>query len=204
MKIIHFKVSWMWSVFHSVVAVHTWRAWINTSIDTRCNCCDLGTEESPYHRFYACPRAMEVWDYSQSIIYHIKDVQLINGPHVQLSFLQCVSGLSIPCRFQEIKSLWTLLHGSSLWVIWIAKNSVVFSQDWWPLELIQKVIWEAFLDAGRKAQLKAQLGAHQRLQAFDTIWAKIDGLWLKSLILAHRQGASIVWNKRAPPSCSFH
>lgn len=197
------EATFMWSVWHNAVAVHSWRARIAPGIDTTCNCCDLGTEETPFHRFFACPKAQDAWDYAQSVIYHVQGNQPVTGPHPRLSFQQCVFGTSTPHRFRAHKTIWSSLRGATLWIVWIARNSQVFALHPWPLQLIQLTIWEALLDTGRTAQLTACTQARRRPLDRTTIWQKFDSIWLASPVIARRIGSSIAWNQEPPPMCIF-
>jgi len=120
--------TFMWSTWRNAIAVHSWRFKINPDIDTNCNSCKLGIEETPFYRFYSWPRAQEAWDYAQSIIYHIRRVQPVEGPHTRLNFLQCFFGSSTPRRFTKFRSIWTLLRSSVLWTVWISRNKEFANQ----------------------------------------------------------------------------
>jgi len=54
----------MWSIWHNVVAINSWRAQIVQGIDTSCKCCTMDMEEFPLHKFYLYHHAQEVWEYS--------------------------------------------------------------------------------------------------------------------------------------------
>lgn len=79
--------TFMWSIWHNALAIHSWRAKIATNIDVNCKCCMLTVEETPFHRFFSCIEAQDAWDYAQSILYHIRGIQLTQGPHHRLTFL---------------------------------------------------------------------------------------------------------------------
>jgi len=53
------EATFMWSIWHNVIAVHSWRMKIVLDIDTNCSCCDLGVEKNPIHRFFSCPKAQD-------------------------------------------------------------------------------------------------------------------------------------------------
>jgi len=130
----------MWSVWHNAVTAHSLQAKINPSIDIRCNCCTTCSDEMPIYGFYNCPCALEVWKYIQTIFIHLTGEQPLMGPHVQLYSTLCIFGSTNPQKYLGLQTIWSLLHGSSIWLIWITRNNRVFSQTQWPRSLFQQAL----------------------------------------------------------------
>lgn len=197
------EAAFMWSIWHNAVAVHTWRARITPGIDTSCSCCNLGVEESPAHRFYFCPQAQDIWTYAQSILLHLLNDAPRSTPHNRFDFQQCVFGTQLPSRYHAVRTIWSSLRGSVLWIMWISRNSKVFSQSNWALDFAHQTVWSSLLDSGRAAQLRTQIGARLNPDRAALIWQKFDNAWLLSPTLAYRIDNRIIWTKQGPPCLSF-
>jgi len=88
------ETAFLWSIWHKAVAVHSWRAKVTSGIDTRCNCCNLGVEETLAHCFYECPQAQVVWNYAQAILLWLTG-DLI-WTHTNFDISQCIFGPPSP------------------------------------------------------------------------------------------------------------
>ena len=193
------EAAFMWSIWHNAVAVQSWRARVTPGIDVTCPCCNHGVEESPAHRFYFYPQAQEIWAYAQSILIHLLNDVSKSASHTRFDFQQCVFGTQIPNHYHAVCTIWSSLRGSVLWIMWISRNSKVFSQFNWALEFSYQTIWDSLLDSGRAAQLRTQMGARLNPDRTDVIWKKFDNAWLTSPTLASRVDNRIIWIKQGPP-----
>jgi len=97
----------MWFVWHNAGAVHSWWAKISPGLDIACNCCPTGAEETPVHRFYHCPQARYVWDYSQSIMHHLLGDQSNMVPFTRFDHLLCIFGSTLPRQFYDFRTIWS-------------------------------------------------------------------------------------------------
>jgi hypothetical protein len=56
----------------------------------------------------------------------------------------------LPCNFKKFRTfLWSLLHGVTLWYIWIERKIHCSQWNSWHEGRLAKVMWERLLDYGK-------------------------------------------------------
>lgn len=65
-------------------------------------------------------------------------------------------GSDLPVALRPWQHTWSLIRGSTLWRIWIRRNAVVFRNDPWSLDRMEKVIWDAIVDLARISWARVQ------------------------------------------------
>jgi hypothetical protein len=111
---------------------------------------------------------------------------------------QCIFGSKLPNRLKEAKHLWSLIRGSILWVVWIDKNAICFSQEVWPQIRVEKTIWEAILDHGRTAWYRTKCLIKQYPNDTGKFLDRFDQEWCRSFTFAQRRDMTVTWNCRKP------
>lgn len=92
-----------------------------------------------------------------------------------------------------------MLRGAIVWVIWLDRNSCVFSTSPWTAQLRELRIWEALTDAIRTAWLRAKSLSRQYPQHGGKFWADFDLRWLPVPSLAVRIDEHLVWKMGQVP-----
>jgi hypothetical protein len=132
--------AFMWSLMHGAVAVNARRSEIFPNTPSTCDCCLVGTPETLIHCFHDCTLASHAWLYAQSITCEYLQLPQTNGAWPNFTWQECILGTKLPRRFANATLLWSLLRGSVLWLIWLARNSTVFQALPWPPEKIDALI----------------------------------------------------------------
>ena len=197
------EAGFLWSVYHCAVAVHCWRAQMAPGISTFCTSCTAGLEESILHRFFQCEKTRHAWNFALTVMYTALEVPLIAGKWPSLTWQQCVLGSKLPRRLKAGSTMWSLFRGSVIWVSWLDRNAICFSQDDWNLPKLEVVLWEYFIDHIRVAWLKTQgLMELYPLRA-GLYLSKFDKVWLQSSFFATRNGNQLTWSLRRPKVGQF-
>jgi hypothetical protein len=55
---------------------------------------------------------------------------------------------------QELSSIWSLIRGTVIWILWLARNAKVFCNELWTQEQLNKQLWDGILDHPRKSWYK--------------------------------------------------
>lgn len=145
------KTGFMWSVYHHAIAVNVWRHQMCPQTDQNCPSCLLRVPETVKHRFVDCPKAAHAWSYAQSVFNMVMEVPKKNGKGDPLVWQQCLLGSPLPRKLRKGKTLWMVLRGSVIWLIWLDRNADCFSDTKWTPQLREQRIWEATSDVIRTA-----------------------------------------------------
>jgi hypothetical protein len=85
-----------------------------------------------------------------------------------------------------------------VWVAWLERNAIYFSNDPWPLEKIESVLWKVVLDHGqiawRRTKLLIKKFPVRHGQALD----KFDQVWCKNHYFGNRAELDMQWNQVRP------
>ena len=145
-----------------------------------CICCDQNTIESVLHRMAKCERAQQWWNYALSIIYSYCGILPVNGFWPALAWQQCVLGSMLPRRLNHVKIVWSLRRGSTIWLIWIDRNTTTFNNEVWPIQNMHQMLWQAALDLARMNWMRTQLLIPKFparimffLNKFDATWGSL-------------------------------
>lgn len=171
------EAGFLWSVMHKAVAVNLWRHCGRHQTSEECPCCDDGDPESIHHCFYSCSGATQAWDFATSVLYHAAGYQRQPQPWPRFSWTQYLLGAALPPQFEQNQPMWSLLRGSTLWIIWIRRNAHVFTTTRWTQDALELALWDAFLDLARSSWQKVQeprarppTRLRQAIREFDRVW----------------------------------
>ena len=130
---------------------------------------------------FMCPRAQHIWKYALTILYLSQAIQPVQGRWAMFTWQQCVMGSRIPRKFREASGLWSLIRGSTIWLIWIDRNAICFQRDLWATQKLETMLWDAVIDHGRTAWLRTQSLIEQYpneggkfLDQFRSVWCQSD------------------------------
>jgi hypothetical protein len=84
------------------------------------------------------------------------DHSINRGTHARnagsaLTMKQGIFGHRIPHRFKPVSSLWLLLRGMIMWLLWIERLDVLYNRLRWNQVKMQNCIWMGLIDYGRMA-----------------------------------------------------
>jgi len=77
-----------------------------SSINTKCNCCDICLEETLLHQFFYYSNAQDIWEYAQLILHLMSGTSPILGPYNKFDPIQCIFGSTIPRHFYKIRTIY--------------------------------------------------------------------------------------------------
>ncbi|KAG0625649.1 hypothetical protein M758_2G071300 [Ceratodon purpureus] len=197
------EAGFLWSLVHRAVAVNMWRHQSNQHASEQCLCCDDGEVETFRHCFFSCPGARHAWDYSTSVLYRVARLAHWPQPWPRLTWAQCLLGTALPSYLQPFQHLWSLLRGSTLWVIWIHRNAQVFSATRWTVPAIEIALWETFLDLARTAWYKMEYMQEHNATGLGNAIEEFQATWLTSTVFCTGEDERIRWNFRRPPGGTF-
>lgn len=60
-------------------------------------------------------------------------------------------GTDLPGELQQWQQTWSLIWGATLWIIWIRRNAVVFRNEAWSIERLERALWDVVVDLARTA-----------------------------------------------------
>lgn len=145
-----------WSFFHCVIAVNEWQAHLSSTLDVRC----LGSHnaiEFQVHEFYHCPFTLWAWWWASNVIYHLKATPSNQGPWYVFSMRKYLFDDHLPARSRNFKSKWPLICSFVLWIVWKARNAIVFNNEKWVDNHLYQLLWDNLLDYGRSHWQKLRI-----------------------------------------------
>jgi hypothetical protein len=187
----------IWSLWHKVVAVNSWRVRFIDEIDDKCLMCALDIPETIAHRFWDCKFARRAWDYAIGIINSMKAHPNQKGPWKAFHWHHGIFGKKIPASFSNYSRIWLLLRGITLWTIWIERNDLTFNKTRWDASRVEQTIWRGLLDYARIAWRKA-LEDSKTEATYDDVLAKFHATWGNNNLLYCKSNSEIMWNNQAP------
>ena len=126
--------------------MNVWRNQIAPQAITTCTSYNLGKPETILHQMALYPRSQIWWTYSLSILYAYSNIFLVVDRWLGLVWQQCIFGSKLPRRLKHVQFLWSLLCGSTLWLILIDQNTTVFKNEHWPQQKLKSFLWDAAVD----------------------------------------------------------
>lgn len=198
------EAAFLWSLYHRAIAVNQWRRVASTTTSDLCTCCNRAVPESLIHAFYECEAASAAWEYATTVLYLMLEVQFDTIQRPRLTWQQCVLGYDLPAHLQSGRTVWSLIRGSVLWVIWIRRNASVFKDVQWPKEQLQCALWDSFLNLGRLAWLRVRMLERLQPVAGATASQIFENRWASSPTVCSMIQGKPRWNHVRPPCGVFY
>jgi hypothetical protein len=198
------EAAFLWSVYHRAIAVNQWRTQMFNGIPATCVYCPLQMSETVQHRVFECVRTNVIWNYAQLVIFTSQGTPSVNGFWLAFILQQCVFGSKLPRRVKTATAIWSLIRGTAIWITWLDRNAICFSNDFWPQAKIEKVLWEGILDHGHPAWYRTKLLMDQYPARSWKFLATFDQDWCGNDCFGVRRGALMSWNFTRPQMGSFN
>jgi hypothetical protein len=100
--------------------------------------CDLDAYENVLYHFWSCPYSQRIWNYMTALM---KRFAAVPGPWEPPDWKHALFVQEPPRKFQKVARLWLLLHGVTMWLVWISHNHFVFNQSHWNHQHVTNLIW---------------------------------------------------------------
>jgi hypothetical protein len=98
------EAGFMWALWNKPIAVNTWRAKVDNSINQTCPLCSNG-EESMLHKFWECCHAQRAWEYKQGIVCELAYDNKPSRVVAPLHWKQCVFASKSPKQVQRVEDI---------------------------------------------------------------------------------------------------
>jgi hypothetical protein len=198
------EANFIWSMYHKAVAVNHWRAQMGPHINSRCVCCPSNEPETILDKFIYCPQTKLAWEYGLTILYNAQGIPPVNGTWPMLTWQQCLLASKLPHRLKRGKTIWSLIRGSILWIMWLDRNAKSFSDEDWPAQKIQTLIWDAIVELGCTAWLRTTTRCQHYPRLATKYIAEFDNAWFWTNFLGCRNLMVVSWSLMRPPVGSFN
>ena len=160
------EAAFMWFIWHKVVAINEWRAYIAlVSISKQCVFCLLNTNESIKHKFWGCIQPRRAWRWAMFTMHELCGVRI--GNHDSLKWKQACLGNKSLRNTVEIIKIWHLLGGITLWTIPIECNNKVFNCEQWHESKVKHHIWDELIIYAKAAweSVSEEIFGHNQLRS---------------------------------------
>ena len=146
------------------------------------------------HRMFMCPKGQHLQKYAFTILYRSQAIPQVNGRQAALTWQQYIMGSRLLRKFCFAKQLWSLIHGSIIWIIWIDRNAICFQHEVWANQKLELMLWEAVFNHGRTAQYCTQSLIKQHLDAIGKFITQFSDVWCQSYLLSQMEAGHMCWN----------
>jgi hypothetical protein len=100
--------------------------------------------------------------------------------------------------FQGIGKFWSLLWGVTLWILWIARNDLVFNNCRWSQVKIEQNIWNGLINYGRGDWVKTVAHITKNPSVIEATLARFDESWDSHEAIYNQQGMKVKWKTTVP------
>jgi hypothetical protein len=154
-------------------------------------------------RGVCCSLLLEVCSLPASVALHLSSSPSI-GPISPSTILgdprltTCSLRQRSPHKFKPVARLWLLLHGISLWTIWITRNHFVFQGERWSQELVQSLIWKGIGEYSRAIWSKCVAQITMDPLSKPKLLACFDAQWTKYHLICTKEDMKVTWIRHDP------